>query len=61
MLKTVLPDGRSFGIYDAIALLVTLSIQLSGGLNILGWGIVAVYLFFTIGFGYFVLPQNITK
>jgi hypothetical protein len=48
-------------IYDAIALIATLFIQLSGGLNILGWGIVAVYLFFTIGFGYFVLPQNITK
>ncbi len=48
-------------IYDAIALLVTLTIQLSGGLNVLGWGIVAVYLFFTIGFGYFLLPQNRNK
>ena len=44
-------------IYDAIALVVTLIIQLSGGLNILGWGIVFVYLFFTVGFGYFLLPQ----
>lgn len=48
-------------IYDAIALVATLIIQLSGGLNVLGWGIVAVYLFFTIGFGYFLLPQNISK
>ena len=48
-------------IYDAIALIATLIIQLSGGLNVLGWGIVAVYLFFTIGFGYFLLPQNISK
>lgn len=48
-------------IYDAIALVVTLIIQLSGGLNTLGWGIVAVYLFFTIGFGYFLLPQNKSK
>ena len=48
-------------IYDAIALIATLIIQLSGGLNTLGWGIVAVYLFFTIGFGYFLLPQNISK
>ena len=48
-------------IYDAIALIATLIIQLSGGLNVLGWGIVAVYLFFTIGFGYFLLPQNIIK
>ncbi len=45
-------------IYDAIALVVTLIIQLSGNLNVLGWGIVAVYLFFTIGFGYLLLPQR---
>ena len=44
-------------IYDAIGLVVTLIIQFSGGLNILGWGIVAVYLFFTLGFGYLLLPQ----
>ena len=48
-------------IYDAIALVATLIIQLSGGLSVLGWGIIAVYLFFTIGFGYFLLPQNISK
>lgn len=48
-------------IYDAIALIATLIIQLSGGLNVFGWGIVAVYLFFAIGFGYFLLPQNISK
>lgn len=41
--------------YDAIALVATLIIQLNGGLNYLGWGIVFVYLFFTVGFGYFVL------
>jgi hypothetical protein len=41
--------------YDAIALVATLIIQLNGGLNFLGWGIVFVYLFFTVGFGYFVL------
>jgi hypothetical protein len=45
-------------IYDAIALVVTLIIQLSGGLNVLGWGIVFVYLFFTVGFGYFLLPKT---
>jgi hypothetical protein len=45
-------------VYDAIALVFTLIIQLSGGLNVLGWGIVAVYLFFTVGFGYFLLPQR---
>ncbi len=45
-------------IYDAIALIVTLVIQLSGGLNALGWAIVFVYLFFTVGFGYFLIPQT---
>ena len=45
-------------VYDAIALIFTLKIQLSGGLNILGWGIVAVYLFFTITFGYLLLQQK---
>jgi len=47
-------------VYDAIALTVTLMIQLSGGLNTLGWGIVAVYLFFTIGFGCLLLPKRIS-
>jgi len=45
-------------IYDAIALISIIMIQLSGGLNLLGWGIVAVYLFFTIAFGYLLLPQK---
>jgi hypothetical protein len=45
-------------VYDAIALIFTLKIQLSGGLNMLGWGIVFVYAFFTIGFAYFLLPQK---
>ena len=45
-------------VYDAIALVATLLIQLSGGLNLLGWGIVAVYLFFTVGFGYFLLLKK---
>jgi len=47
-------------IYDAIALVVTLVIQISGGLNALGWGIVAVYLFFTLFFGYLLLPKSRT-
>ncbi|MCG6959278.1 hypothetical protein LJE82_05230 [bacterium BMS3Abin03] len=44
-------------VYDAIALIATLIIQLSGGLNVLGWGIVFVYFFFTIGFGYFLIQE----
>jgi hypothetical protein len=45
-------------VYDAIALIFTLKIQLSGGLNLLGWGIVFVYLFYTIGFGYFAFKRS---
>ena len=44
--------------YDAIAFVAMLLIQLSGGMNLLGWGVVAIYLFFTLGFGYFLLPQK---
>jgi hypothetical protein len=42
-------------VYDAIAFIAMLLIQLSGGMNLLGWGIIAVYFFFTLGFGYFLL------
>ena len=45
-------------VYDGIALVATVLILLSGGLNILGWGIAGVYLFFTIGFGYFLIPDK---
>jgi hypothetical protein len=40
-------------IYDGIALIVTSYNVLTGVLNWLGWGIVFVYLFFTVGYGYF--------
>ena len=36
-------------VYDAIGVIITLLVTLSGTLNALGWGIVIVYLFFTIG------------
>jgi len=45
-------------VYDAIGFIATLVIQLSGGLGPLGWGIVFVYFFFTVGFGYFLLQEN---
>jgi hypothetical protein len=45
-------------VYDAIAFIAMLLIQLSGGMNLLGWGIVVIYLFFALGFGYFLLPQK---
>ncbi len=40
-------------IYDGIGLIVSLFAVLSGVLNWLGWGIVAVYLFLAVGYGYF--------
>ncbi len=45
-------------VYDAIGLVFTVLFVLSGVLNPLGWAIAIVYLFFTIGFGYFLLPQR---
>jgi len=44
--------------YDAVALLATLALLFSGAMNLLGWSIVAIYLFFTVGFGYFLLPRK---
>ena len=40
-------------VYDAIGVVITLIAQLSGMFNLLGWGIVAIYLFFAVGYGYF--------
>lgn len=45
-------------IYDAIGLALTLVFLLTGRLNPLGWGIAAVYLFFTVGFGWQLLPKR---
>ncbi len=42
-------------IYDAVGMIATLYILGTGAINFLGWGVVAVYLFFTIGFGYYAL------
>lgn len=42
-------------VYDLIAFIVTTITVLNGTLNSLGWSIVFVYLFFTIGFGYFLV------
>jgi uncharacterized membrane protein len=45
-------------VYDFIGMVVTLSVVLSGVLNSLGWSIVAVYLFFTLGSGYVLLKEK---
>ncbi len=39
-------------VYDAIGVIITLLVVFSGVLNVLGWGIVIVYLFFAVGSGY---------
>ena len=40
-------------IYDGIGAVVTLIAQLNGLFNLLGWAVVALYLFLAIAFGYF--------
>ena len=40
-------------VYDAIGLVVAVLAMLSGVMNALGWSVVAIYLFLTIGDGYF--------
>ncbi len=45
-------------LYDAIGFVVTLIAQFTGVLGPLGWFAVAIYLFFAIGFGYFLMPQK---
>ena len=44
-------------VYDAVALVAAVVLQLSGSLNPLGWGVVLVYLFFTLGFGYQLIQE----
>jgi hypothetical protein len=45
-------------VYDAIGMIVTLGVVVAGVLNALGWGIVAVYAFFTLGSGYLLLKEK---
>jgi hypothetical protein len=45
-------------VYDAVGVVVTLIAILSGALNPLAWLIVAIYLFFTLGFGYFLIQKK---
>jgi hypothetical protein len=50
-------------VYDAVALVAITILQLQSAMNLLGWGIVAVYLFFTITFGHLLLkePQRLAE
>ena len=45
-------------VYDAIGFVITLIAQLTGVLGPLGWFAMLIYMFFAIGFGYFLLPQK---
>ncbi|MFH1314170.1 MAG: hypothetical protein ABIJ00_13215 [Candidatus Eisenbacteria bacterium] len=45
-------------VYDAIGFVVTLLAVLSGVLNLIGWGIVVVYLFFALGSGYLLIAKT---
>jgi hypothetical protein len=48
-------------VYDLIGFIVTTITVISGTLNALGWLIVLVYLFFTLGFGYFLVKAPVVK
>jgi hypothetical protein len=45
-------------VYDAIGFVVTLMAQFAGVLGPLGWFAAAIYLFFAIGFGWFLVPRK---
>ncbi len=44
-------------IYDAIGVVISIIAISKGMFNLLGWGILVIYLFFTLGFGYFWLAR----
>lgn len=48
-------------VYDLIAFVMTTITVISGVLNVLGWSIVIIYLFFTLGFGYFLVKPPVAK
>ena len=56
------PERRAIALalcgYDAIGFVVTLIAQFAGVLGPLGWFAAAIYLFFAIAFGYFLMPQR---
>src|SRR4030042_4415657 len=44
-------------VYDAFGFVVTLLAIITGALNPLAWMVVVVYLFFALGFGYFLIKK----
>jgi hypothetical protein len=45
-------------VYDAFGFIVTLLAIITGALNPLAWLVVVVYLFFALGFGYFLIQKE---
>ena len=48
-------------VYDLIGFIATTLTVIAGVLNPLGWAVVFVYLFFTLGFGYFLVKPPAVK
>ena len=48
-------------VYDLLGFVVTTITVIAGVLNPLGWFVVFVYLFFTIGFGYFLVKPPLVR
>jgi len=48
-------------VYDLIGFIMTTFTVIAGVLNALGWFVVFIYLFFTIGFGYFLVKPPMVK
>jgi len=48
-------------IYDGLAFIVTLVAVVTGIMNAFGWSAVGIYLFFTVGYGYFQLVKPRTS
>jgi hypothetical protein len=47
-----------YSIYDLIGFAVSLLATLTGVMNPLGFSVVVIYLFFTLGFGYFTIKSH---
>jgi hypothetical protein len=45
-------------VYDAVGFIVTLLAIITGALNPLAWLAAVIYLFFALGFGYFLIPRG---
>lgn len=48
-------------VYDLIGFIATTLTVIGGDLNVLGWLVVFVYLFFTLGFGYYLVNSPETE